>query len=102
MPFSVWVLLRSTVRGIFVFILLGGFLSKSKKVNVQPLLKSTESGGFIEKHVSRVQGVPKVPCFLEALKYLKTSKQDPFEPPGLGIFHNFAKKKIYQFTSITN
>ena len=27
-------------------------------------------------------GVTKVPCFLEALKYLKTSKQHPFETPG--------------------
>ena len=25
-------------------------------------------------------------CFLEALKYLKTSKQHTFETPGIGIF----------------
>ena len=30
----------------------------------------------------KLPGVTKVPCFLEARnKYLKTSKQDPFETP---------------------
>ena len=30
-------------------------------------------------------------CFLETLKYLKTSKQHPFETPGIGVFCGFSK-----------
>ena len=38
------------------------------------------------KKVEWLPGGTKVPCFFEALKYLKTFKQHPFETPGGLVF----------------
>ena len=85
-----WLFVGMAETGLFGFSFLGATASPKQLPPKNPMTSrsATKEKGLNLLQTSQKEHLPGVTkeCFLEALKYLKTSKQHPFETPGKEFF----------------